>query len=147
MGQKKTNGVLLLYELIKLQQKIVPEILSEMIKRYNILRAIYDNEPVGRRLIANVLQLGERVIRTEVDVLKRANLIDVNVYGMTVTEEGKEIIHKLKDIVHELQGLSEIEKRPERRQYRSGLHLLRRGKLSARILPRRDQKKARPRGL
>ena len=109
MGQKKTNGVLLLYELIKLQQKIVPEIMSEMIKRYNILRAIYDNEPVGRRLIANVLQLGERVIRTDVDFLKRANLIDVNVSGMTVTEEGKEIIHKLKEIVHELQGLSEVE--------------------------------------
>ena len=70
MGQKKTNGVLLLYELIKLQQKIVPEVMSEMVKRYNILRAIYDNEPVGRRLIANVLQLGERVIRTEVDFLK-----------------------------------------------------------------------------
>ena len=45
------------------------------------------------------------------------------------------------------QGLSEIEKRPEHGQYRSGLHLLRRGELSARILPRRDQEKARPRGF
>lgn len=97
-------------EIIKLQQKIVPETLELLEKRYNILRTIYYNQPVGRRILASNLGIGERVVRTEINFLKAQNLIEINTPGMTITPEGEEIIYKLKDYIHELKGLSEIEK-------------------------------------
>nr|WP_207729469.1 sugar-binding domain-containing protein [Clostridium gallinarum] len=80
-----------------------------MEKRYSILRTIYYNQPIGRRVLANQLDLGERIVRTEINFLKSQNLIEINTPGMTVTEEGKEIVNKLKDFIHEIKGLSDIE--------------------------------------
>lgn len=96
-------------EILKLQQKIVPELIELLEKRYNILRTIYYNQPIGRRILANHLELGERIVRTEISFLKSQNLIDINTPGMTVTKEGEEIIDKLKSFIHEIKGLSEIE--------------------------------------
>lgn len=79
-------------------------------KRYNILRMVYYNQPIGRRVLANNLGIGERIVRTEIDFLSQQNLIEVNSPGMTITSEGEEIIDKLKDFIHELKGLSDLEK-------------------------------------
>jgi central glycolytic genes regulator len=98
-----------LQEILKLQQKIVPELMDLLEKRYNILRAIYYNQPVGRRILANHLEMGERVVRTEINFLKKQNLINISTPGMSVTVEGEEVIDKLKDFIHEFRGLSEIE--------------------------------------
>lgn len=96
-------------EILKLQQKIVPELMDLLEKRYSILRAIYYNQPIGRRILANRLGIGERVVRTEVNFLKDQNLIHVGIPGMTVTSEGEIIIDKLKGFIHEFKGLNEIE--------------------------------------
>lgn len=79
-------------------------------KRYNILRTIFYNQPVGRRILANSLGVGERIVRTEINFLKEQNLIEINTPGMSITPEGEDIIEKLKDFIHEIKGLSEIEK-------------------------------------
>ncbi|WP_288221756.1 sugar-binding transcriptional regulator [uncultured Clostridium sp.] len=96
-------------EILSLQKKIVPELVEVLEKRYSILRTIYYNQPIGRRVLANQLDLGERIVRTEINFLKSQNLIEINTPGMTVTEEGKEIVNKLKDFIHEIKGLSDIE--------------------------------------
>lgn len=96
-------------QLLKLQQKIVPELLELLEKRYNILRTIYYNQPIGRRVLANNLGIGERIVRTEISFLKSQNFIEINTPGMTITREGEKIIDKLKDFIHEMKGLSEIE--------------------------------------
>ncbi|MDP4090609.1 MAG: sugar-binding domain-containing protein [Bacillota bacterium] len=96
-------------EILKLQQKIVPELIELLEKRYNILRTIYYNQPVGRRILANNLDLGERIVRTEINFLKSVNLIEVSTPGMTVTPEGEKIIDKLKNFIHEIKGLSDLE--------------------------------------
>nr|WP_253199120.1 sugar-binding domain-containing protein [Clostridium gasigenes] len=80
-----------------------------MEKRYNVLRTISYNQPIGRRVLANRLNLGERIVRTEISFLKSQNLIEINTPGMTVTEEGQEVVDRLKDFIHELKGLSDIE--------------------------------------
>ncbi len=59
--------------------------------------------------LANQLDLGERIVRTEISFLKSQNLIEINTPGMTVTEEGQEVVDKLKDFIHEIKGLSDIE--------------------------------------
>lgn len=104
-----TKGVLTLDELLKLQQKIVPELIELLEKRYNVLRTIYYNQPVGRRILANSLDLGERIVRTEINFLKDQNLINISTPGMTVTPEGEMIIEKLKNFIHEIKGLSDVE--------------------------------------
>lgn len=92
-----------------LQQKIVPELIELLDKRYTILRAIYFNEPLGRRALALKLGMGERVVRAEVNLLKNQGLIDINLTGMSVTDEGKNIIDTLKSYIHELRGLADLE--------------------------------------
>lgn len=96
-------------EILDLQRKIVPELVEVLEKRYNVLRTIYYNQPIGRRMLANELDLGERVVRNEIDLLKVQNLIEINTPGMTVTEDGQRVLEGLKDFIHEIKGLSDIE--------------------------------------
>ena len=96
--------------ILKLQKKIVPELLEVLEKRYNILRTIYYNQPIGRRVLANNLTLGERIVRTEINFLKSQNLIEINTPGMTVTKDGEEILEHLNQFIHEIKGLSDLEK-------------------------------------
>lgn len=96
-------------EILSLEKKIVPELVEVLDKRYSILRTIYYNQPIGRRVLANHLDLSERIVRSEINFLKSQNLIEINTPGMTVTEEGQEVVDKLKDFIHEIKGLSDIE--------------------------------------
>ena len=59
-----------------------------MERRYSILRQISLSEPVGRRTLSNILDISERVVRSETEFLKEQGLIDVAVSGMTITYEG-----------------------------------------------------------
>jgi central glycolytic genes regulator len=113
MGHVVTKGVFELQEILELQKKIVPELVNTLEKRYNVLRTICHNQPIGRRVLADVLNIGERTVRTEIGFLKEQGLIEINTSGMTVTSEGVEIINKLNDFIHEIRGLSEVEKKIE----------------------------------
>lgn len=97
-------------EILALQKKIVPELVRVLEKRYNILRTIFLNQPIGRRGLANELSLSERVVRTEISFLKDQGLIEINTSGMNVTKIGEEIVDKLNSFIHEVKGLSDMEK-------------------------------------
>jgi len=88
---------------------VVPEVLELLDKRYNILTTIYYNQPIGRRMLASHLGIGERIVRSEIGFLKKQGLIDINAEGMTVNYDGKKILEALKEFVHDLRGLSEME--------------------------------------
>ena len=94
---------------LKLQKVIVPEMVELLEKRYNILRTIHYNEPIGRRVLASNLGLGERIVRTEINFLKTQNLIQITTPGMYVTKEGENILEMLKEFIHEIKGLSYVE--------------------------------------
>lgn len=96
-------------EILKLQMKIVPELVEVLEKRYNILRTIYYKQPIGRRVLANDLNLSERIVRTEINFLKVQGLIEINTPGMTVTSNGEIIVSELEKFIHEIKGLSDIE--------------------------------------
>jgi central glycolytic genes regulator len=100
--------------ILKLQQKIVPELIELLQKRYDILRIIYYNGPIGRRILANDMCISERIVRNEINFLKSQNLIEVNASGMFITNDGEEIVNKLKEYIHEIKGLSKIEKSIEK---------------------------------
>lgn len=96
-------------ELINLQKRLVPEVIDIAEKRYSILRAIEFNQPIGRRALAGILGHSERWVRSELDILKDNDLIDVQALGMMVTDDGKNILYKLRDYISELKGLKDLE--------------------------------------
>ncbi|WP_423219491.1 sugar-binding transcriptional regulator [Clostridium polynesiense] len=89
--------------------KIIPELIETLEKRYSILRTIYFNQPIGRRILANKLELGERIVRTEIGFLKAQNLINISAPGMTVTKDGEEVLEHLKGYIHEIRGITSLE--------------------------------------
>lgn len=96
-------------KLLSLQQKIVPEIIPLLLSRYQILRSIRYLQPVGRRALADKLQLQERKIRNEVDVLKEHELVSYSPAGMQVTPDGDALLWDLEEYIREIQGLKILE--------------------------------------
>ena len=78
--------------LLKIQQKLIPQVIELMERRYAILRQISLSEPIGRRTISNILDISERVVRSEIEFLKEQGLIDVAVSGMSITNEGIKLL-------------------------------------------------------
>ena len=81
--------------LIKIQQKLVPEIVEKMYRRFSILTTIAQYQPVGRRSLSEYMDLTERVLRSETDVLKKQALIKVKPTGMEITEAGETTVRQL----------------------------------------------------
>ncbi|QLK85549.1 sugar-binding transcriptional regulator [Staphylococcus sp. 17KM0847] len=83
--------------MIQVQQKIVPDLIDKMYRRFSILTAIQKYQPVGRRTLSEMLNLTERVLRSETDLLKHQDLILVKPTGMTLTSEGVDVVGQLSD--------------------------------------------------
>ena len=63
-------------DLIKVQQKLIPDLIDKMYRRFYILSTISQNQPVGRRSLSEHMDMTERVLRSETDML-RSKLIRV----------------------------------------------------------------------
>jgi central glycolytic genes regulator len=101
-------------ELLGLQQKVVPELLKVLDVRYTILKNIKYREPIGRRLLSTIVDLSERVVRSETNLLKIQGLIDIKSSGMYITEEGEAVFDGLKAFMKELSGLNFVEEELKR---------------------------------
>lgn len=95
--------------LIEIQKKLIPQAIELMERRYIILRQISLSQPIGRRSLSNRLGISERVTRTETEFLKEQGLIYVAVSGMTITEEGEELLIKLKDVMVDIMGITNLQ--------------------------------------
>ena len=60
-----------------LMQLLVPESNQLLKIRFQILRAIQRTQPIGRRGLAKQLEISERILRSETDILKEQGLITV----------------------------------------------------------------------
>lgn len=94
----------------ELQQKLVPDLLKIMQQRYFILQAVENFEPIGRRGLADHLNMTERYVRSEVDFLHKQALLDVTSKGMYISKEGKLVLEQLSGMMREIVGLSVLEK-------------------------------------
>jgi central glycolytic genes regulator len=97
--------------IVNLLRKITPEMLDLLEKRYAILKNIYFYQPIGRRLLAAHMDIGERVVRKELDFLKEQNLINITPAGMELEVEGIQLIEELQSFIHKVKGLHELEAR------------------------------------
>lgn len=95
--------------LFNAQQKLVPELTILLQKRYKILMEIQLAGEIGRRSLSDLVRLTERETRKETDILKDLGLIKIRTGGMEITDEGKDVLHTLKDLVHEWSGLTQLE--------------------------------------
>lgn len=96
-------------DLLSLQLKIIPEMVELLEKRYQILKNIYYNQPIGRRILSSKLNMGERIVRSEISFMKEQGLIDITAYGMKLTKTGEEILENLTDFIYQMKGLGELE--------------------------------------
>ncbi len=92
--------------LLEIQRKIVPEALELFEKRYSILKEIHLSGMVGRRSLAQKMNLSERIVRSEVDFLKEEGLLEVNSAGMEVTPLGVRFMEDMSPYISQIRGLS-----------------------------------------
>jgi central glycolytic genes regulator len=95
--------------IIELQKRLLPDLLSIIQKRFHILQYIGAMEPVGRRSLASTMGLTERVLRSEVEFLKEQKLLFSTSAGMSLTEDGRELVQELEGFIRDLSGIDTME--------------------------------------
>jgi len=101
--------------IIDIQKRLLPDLLSVMQERFHILQYIGAMEPVGRRSLSVSLGVTERVLRSEVSFLKDQNLISISSVGMSLTDEGKELLEGLEGVMREITGIDTMEERLQKK--------------------------------
>jgi len=94
----------------ELQQKIVPDLNQQLLKRYNILRTIYHFQPLGRRLLARRIGFSEREVRGDLEFFGRQGFVRNSSAGAKLTPEGEKILLSLEKLIRKVQGTQEQEK-------------------------------------
>ena len=97
-------------DLIESIKKIAPDALKTIQTRYEILKNIQTNQPLGRRAISLNLGLRERTVRCEVEKLKDLKLLTVDNMGMYVTDDAKKLLKKLEEPYYDIRGIGELTK-------------------------------------
>lgn len=95
--------------LFKIQEKIVPELISVAENRYTILRNIYYNQPIGRRALAEKTVMSERTVRKELVFLQNRGLINVSRAGAVITSTGSDFLPELDKYIKEVKGIKILE--------------------------------------
>ncbi|MDI3257844.1 MAG: sugar-binding domain-containing protein [Kyrpidia sp.] len=97
-------------DLLAIEQRLVPDLVDMMKKRFQILRKLYDLQPVGRRTLAQVMDTTERILRAEVDFLKEQGLVAVDSAGMRLTPLGESLLEALGEVMGILDGRADLER-------------------------------------
>lgn len=95
--------------ILSIIEKIAPDIMETLSERHRILRNIYLFGPIGRRVLADKMNITERVLRTEVDFLRMQNLVETSKQGMVLTPNGEDTYRELDYLMHQLMGMREKE--------------------------------------
>ena len=99
-----------MHEFLKIQSKVVPDMLDVMQKRHQILRSIRLAGPIGRRTLAERLGMTERVLRSEAEFLKSCELIDIKAAGMLLTTTGIHLLDEMDEMMQEISGIRKLER-------------------------------------
>ncbi|CAM3005265.1 sugar-binding domain-containing protein [Paenibacillus sediminis] len=97
--------------ILEIEKQLLPDLMDILKKRYTILHQIMLSDVVGRRTLAASLNMTERVLRAETDLLKAQGLIEIENVGMRISEAGSILLEQLEPIVKDLFGLSNLEEK------------------------------------
>ncbi|GJM80712.1 central glycolytic genes regulator [Paenibacillus sp. HMSSN-139] len=95
--------------IIEIQKQLLPDLMDILKKRYTILHQIMMSDVIGRRTLANSLDMTERVLRAETDLMKAQGLIEIENIGMRISDAGRRLLEDLEPMMIELFGLSNLE--------------------------------------
>lgn len=96
-------------EISSMLKQVAPEMVTLLEDRYNILNVINFLQPIGRRTLSANLNITERIIRKEANMLKDQELVSFSLEGMSITPKGEETLEMLKLFFHDLKGLRNLE--------------------------------------
>lgn len=94
---------------IKLLNKIIPKEIETLQRRYRLLQAIRGTQPVGRRMLAAKLDIGEKIVRSDTDFFRDEGFVEKTTAGMVITEQGHQLIESMKVLMRDFEGLHELE--------------------------------------
>lgn len=94
---------------LELLDLVAPDFIKTVEKRFRILQSIKLMEPVGRRVLADDLNVTERSLRTETDLLKNQGLINSSKSGMSLTKTGIQANGQLNKMLADFQGTALLE--------------------------------------
>lgn len=89
--------------------KVIPKEIESLMRRYAILKNIQLFQPVGRRMLATKLHIGEKLVRSDTDFFREENYLEVTAAGMMLTDSGLLLLEELKAIMKEMEGIQTLE--------------------------------------
>ncbi len=90
-------------------KRVLPDAYELLLRRNQILEVINQESPIGRRVLAEKVNLTERLIRNEVKVLKKQHLVSTSKAGMNLTEEGRRTLKELNNFLYDDSYLTNLE--------------------------------------
>ncbi|MGL4345305.1 MAG: sugar-binding transcriptional regulator [Cellulosilyticaceae bacterium] len=93
--------------------KVIPEGIEDFKIRYTLLQLISEQQPVGRRTLAEVTTYSERVIRNAIEVLGESGLVTIGYSGVCMTEKGKQAVDELYSCFQKLDEFPQLEHKLE----------------------------------
>ncbi|MBT2290441.1 sugar-binding domain-containing protein [Paenibacillus albidus] len=97
--------------LLEIQKQLLPDLMETLKRRYTILHQIMLSDIIGRRTLAASLDMTERVLRAETDLLKSQGLIEIESVGMRISDAGRRLLDLLEPAAKSLFGLDELEEK------------------------------------
>jgi central glycolytic genes regulator len=80
-------------------ERFAPEAMELMTTRYQVLRQILHNQPIGRRQLGKNVRCTERIVRTEVDLLKARGALETTPAGIYLTAYGEALLRDIDEYV------------------------------------------------
>lgn len=100
--------------LFKVQNKIVPEVLELAETRFAILSKINESGAMGRRALAEKLDISERQIRNELEFLAEHDFVEITRAGAQLTDRGASFLKDFERYIKELKNFSHLEAKVSR---------------------------------
>ncbi|WP_280769479.1 sugar-binding transcriptional regulator [Salipaludibacillus daqingensis] len=110
--------------LLDLQKKILPDLVDVLGQRFRILRFIRLMQPIGRRTLSSNLEMSERVLRSEVTFLKEQGLVEFASSGMTLTDDGHNLLGQLEVVMKEVFQTRTMEEELQKKLGISEVHIV-----------------------
>jgi len=90
-------------------KQIAPDLMDTVKERYLLLRHISDAEPVGRRTLAGLSGLSERVVRSHVEVLRQSGIVQFSQQGISLQPQGRAMLPDLLQCFVRFEHIDELQ--------------------------------------
>ena len=88
---------------------IAPDLMREIELRTLVLERVAALEPIGRRALAQRLQLPEREVRSAADALRACGCVSLSAAGMELTDHGRSLVDTARAVSRGRRSLSSME--------------------------------------